>query len=112
MMVVYRNTILFEKIKLFMPFTLTVLEIQTILELKFEKLKQGGVIIRNDLLIKARENMGYSQKQMAKLLGYKSKGSYCLIEKGKTRIHLELASEMKSILDLSDEEFLKIFFAN
>lgn len=70
------------------------------------------ILIKSDLLIKAREKMGYSQKQMAKLLGYKSKGSYCLIENGKTRIHLELASEIKSILNLSDEEFLEIFFTH
>lgn len=62
------------------------------------------------LLIIKREKMGFTQKQMANLLGYKSKGSYCLIENGKAKITIELAKKIKHILKLSNKEFNIIFF--
>lgn len=62
------------------------------------------------LLVKKRETMGFTQKQMAKSLGYKSKGSYCLIENGKARITIELAEKIKDLLRLTNNEFESIFF--
>lgn len=63
-------------------------------------------------LIEFRERKGYSQEQMAKALGYKSKASYSLIEAGKTRIHIELANKISNVLELTKNEILEIFFNN
>lgn len=62
------------------------------------------------LLIKFRERKHYSQEQMAKMLGYKSKASYCLIESGKTKIHIDLANKIIKILELNQKEILDLFF--
>lgn len=62
------------------------------------------------LLIKFRERKQYSQAQMAKMLGYKSKGSYSLIETGKTKVHIDLANKLIKILELSQEEIMSLFF--
>ncbi len=64
------------------------------------------------LLTKIRESKGFTQENMSKKLNYKSKGSYCLIENGKSKVTVDLALSIKSILNLSEEEFKKIFFAN
>lgn len=63
-----------------------------------------------NLLIQFRERKNYSQEQMAKMLGYKSKGSYSLIESGKTKVHINLANKMTEILELTPEEVLALFF--
>lgn len=47
---------------------------------------------------------------MAKMLGYKSKGSYSLIESGKTKVHMSLANKIIEILELTSEETLTLFF--
>ncbi|MFQ9979586.1 helix-turn-helix transcriptional regulator [Clostridium cadaveris] len=65
-----------------------------------------------NLLIKFRENKKYSQEQMAKLLGYKSKASYSLIESGKTKITIDLANKLVKILGLKSKDILDIFFDN
>lgn len=62
------------------------------------------------LLIEFRERKQYSQEQMAKMLDYKSKGSYCLIECGKTKVHIGLANRISEILELSQKEILSLFF--
>lgn len=62
------------------------------------------------LIEEFRERKRYSQEQMAKALGYTSKASYCLIEAGKTRIHIELANKISKVLELSRNEILEIFF--
>jgi DNA-binding XRE family transcriptional regulator len=62
------------------------------------------------LLVAKREAMGLTQEQMSKSLGYKSKGSYCLIENGKARITIELAKKIKHLLKLTNKEFESIFF--
>ncbi|AKN32631.1 XRE family transcriptional regulator [Clostridium carboxidivorans P7] len=64
------------------------------------------------LLSQIREEKGFTQEGMSQKLNYKSKGSYCLIENGKSKITVELALSIKSILDLTEEEFKKIFFIN
>jgi DNA-binding XRE family transcriptional regulator len=63
-----------------------------------------------NLLIQFRERKNYSQEQMAKMLGYKSKGSYSLIESGKTKVHINLANKIIEILELTSEEVLALFF--
>lgn len=63
-----------------------------------------------ELLIKFREEKGFTQEDMAKKLNYKSKGSYCLIENGKSRITIELAKNIRNILNLNEKEFKRIFF--
>ena len=65
-----------------------------------------------NLLIKFRENKKYSQEQMAKMLGYKSKASYSLIESGKTKITIDLANKLVKILGLKSKDILDIFFDN
>lgn len=62
------------------------------------------------LLVQFRDRKQYSQQQMAQMLGYKSKGSYSLIESGKTKVHIELANKIVKILDLSEVEILSLFF--
>lgn len=64
------------------------------------------------LLAEIRDKNGFSQEYMAKKLNYKSKGSYCLIEKGKSKVTVDLAVNIKSILNLSEDEFRAIFFEN
>lgn len=64
------------------------------------------------LLIKIRSETGFTQNDMAKKLNYKNKASYCLIENGKTKITIDLASKIKRILQLNQEDFNKIFFDN
>lgn len=66
--------------------------------------------MNNKKLIEFRERKGYSQEQMAKILGYKNKASYCLIESGKTRMHIDLANKVSRVLELSDNEILEVFF--
>jgi len=66
--------------------------------------------INTKALVKFRERAGYCQEKMATLLGYKSKGSYCLIEQGKTKVSIELALKIKYVLKLSTNEFLEFFY--
>ena len=66
--------------------------------------------MNNKKLIEFRERKGYSQEQMAKILGYKNKASYCLIESGKTRMHIDLANKISRVLELSNNEILEVFF--
>lgn len=66
--------------------------------------------MNTSLLIQFRERKKYSQEQMAKMLGYKSKGSYSLIESGKTKVHIELANKIMNILELTPKETLALFF--
>lgn len=44
------------------------------------------------------------------MLGYKSKGSYSLIESGKTKVHINLANKIIKILELNSKEILALFF--
>lgn len=66
--------------------------------------------MNQELLMLKRKNAGYTQQQMAVLLGYKDKSSYCLIENGKVPITLDNAKKIKQILQLSYIEFNQIFF--
>ncbi|MFL0197333.1 helix-turn-helix transcriptional regulator [Clostridium sp. WILCCON 0269] len=64
------------------------------------------------LLTQIRESKGFTQEAMSRRLNYKSKGSYCLIENGKSKITVELALDIKDILNLTEKEFKEIFFGN
>lgn len=60
----------------------------------------------NSALVKARKDKGYTQEQMAKMLGYKSKASYHFLEKGSVKLTLEKAKQISEILEVD----LEIFF--
>jgi len=62
------------------------------------------------LLIEFRERKQYSQEQMARMLDYKSKGSYCLIECGKTKVYIDLDNRISKMLELNQKEILALFF--
>lgn len=53
-----------------------------------------------------RIQKGYTQREMAEKLGFKSKSSYNQIEKGKTKIDILLAKKISEILN---EDLEKIF---
>lgn len=63
-------------------------------------------------LLKAeRIKRGITQEKLAKLLGFKDKSSYCLIERGKTSVSVDTANQIAIHLGLSKEIACKIFFA-
>lgn len=66
--------------------------------------------MNTNLLIEFRERKGFSQEHMSNILGYKSKASYCLIESGKTKVHIELANKISKALELNKDEILTVFF--
>lgn len=62
-------------------------------------------------LLKAeRVKQGITQEKLAKLLGFKDKSSYCLIEKGKTSVSVDTANQIAIHLNLSKDVAYKIFF--
>lgn len=63
------------------------------------------------LLKLARTKKGMTQKQMAEKLGFRDKSSYCLIENGKTQISISTMKRIIAVLQLSEDEAIKIFFA-
>lgn len=66
--------------------------------------------MQNQLLKSERKRKGYTQEYMAKQLGYKDKSSYCLIETGRVKPSVEVASRISEILTLSSETSHDIFF--
>ena len=64
------------------------------------------------LLKEERSKLGYTQKYMAQQLGFKDRSSYCLIEKGKVSVDIEMANRIATILHLSKEKTIEIFFAS
>ena len=64
-----------------------------------------------ELLKLARRKRGVTQEKLSKDLGFKNKSSYCLIEKGKTSISVDIANQIIKCLDLSKEESYQIFYA-
>ena len=61
------------------------------------------------LLRAERMKRGITQEKLAKGLGFQS--SYCLMEKGKTSISVDIANQIAIHLGLSKEMTYKIFFA-
>lgn len=64
------------------------------------------------LLRVERVRKGYTQEQLANILGFKNKSSYCLIEKGKATVSIELANRIAIALGLSEDITYRIFFAD
>ncbi len=62
------------------------------------------------LLKEERVKRGITQETMAKQLGFKDKSSYCLMEKGKTSISVDVANKIIAVLDLSKTSAYNIFF--
>lgn len=51
--------------------------------------------------------LGYTQDDMAKMLGYKSKSGYCMLENGKVKLTVETAKKISSILGISSEKIFE-----
>jgi len=64
------------------------------------------------LLKDERIKLGLTQKYMAEQLGFKDRSSYCLIENGKISVDIELANKIATILNLSRQKTIEIFFAS
>jgi transcriptional regulator with XRE-family HTH domain len=62
------------------------------------------------LLKYERLKRGITQEKLAKMLGFKGKSSYCLIEKGKTAVSVDTANKIAHCLGLSKEAVYEIFF--
>lgn len=61
------------------------------------------------LLRVERVRKGYTQEQLANILGFKNKSSYCLIENGKATVSIELANRIAIALGLSEDITYRIF---
>ena len=59
----------------------------------------------NGLLKKLRVQKGYTQEQMAKILGYSNKSSYCMLENGHVKMTLEQAKRIANVLDIDPTIF-------
>lgn len=57
-----------------------------------------------------RKKQGLTQEDMALALGYRDKSSYCLIENGKSRVTVDTANKIASILNLNSTQTQEIFF--
>jgi transcriptional regulator with XRE-family HTH domain len=82
-------------------------------ELKVEENKtrsKGGKEMNLTLLKSERIKRGITQEKLAKLLGFKDKSSYCLIEKGKTAVSVDTANKIALHLGLSKDVTYEIFF--
>lgn len=65
-----------------------------------------------ELLKQERVSQGLTQKYMAEQLGFKDRSSYCLIEKGKCSVDIELANRIALVLNLNERRTFEIFFAS
>lgn len=65
--------------------------------------------MRTDLLQAARKKAGYTQEELAILLGYSGKSGYSFLENGKVKITVEASRKIAEALSLSDEEYKEIF---
>lgn len=52
----------------------------------------------------ARTEAGFTQGQMARMLGYRSKSQYCMLERGHRKVTVETALRMAAILRKPVEE--------
>lgn len=64
----------------------------------------------NAKLRELRKERGLTQEAMAFALGYKDKSSYCLIENGKSRVTVDTAKKIASVLNLNSTQTQEIFF--
>lgn len=63
-----------------------------------------------ELLKSERRKLGITQEQMGEYLGFKGRSNYCLMEKGKISISVDVANKIAHYLGLSEEMTQKIFF--
>lgn len=64
------------------------------------------------LLKDERVKRGFTQKYMAEQLGFKDRSSYCLIEKGKTSVDVEMANKIATLLDFNRKTTYLVFYAS
>ena len=62
-------------------------------------IKKGAWILENKLKEK-REQLGYTQEQMAEKLGYSSKSGYNMLENGNVKLSLEKAKILSNLLNI------------
>ena len=62
-----------------------------------------------ELLKETRKQAGITQEAMAKKLGYKGKGSYCLLENGDVKCTVEQAKIIAETIGMSMEKYQQIF---
>lgn len=65
----------------------------------------GSVLSRNLKYLRKRE--GYRQEDMAHLLGYRDKSSYCLIEGGGTKLSVESLVNISEFFGVTVDDLLK-----
>ena len=65
--------------------------------------------MKTNKLREIRKNKGYTQDEIGKLLGYKGKSGYSILESGKVKMKVETSIKLKGILKMSDEEYNEIF---
>lgn len=56
-----------------------------------------------------RKKEGKTQEYMSEKLGYKNKSGYNMLENGFVKIDIEKSLIIKEILNMTDEEYQKIF---
>lgn len=61
----------------------------------------------NNLLKSLRAKKGYTQEQMAQILGYSNKSSYCMLENGHVKMTLEQARKIAEALDIDPVIFFE-----
>ena len=62
-------------------------------------IRKGAWILENKLKEK-REQLGYTQEQMAEKLGYSSKSGYNMLENGNVKLSLEKAKILSNLLNI------------
>lgn len=56
--------------------------------------------MRNEKLRQIRIQKGFTQEQISRKMGYRSKSSYCMLENGLTEMSIKKAKKICSILDI------------
>lgn len=74
--------------------------------------EQAGDSMLNAQLRHARKAAGLTQGDMARLLGYKSKAQYCMLERGQRRVTVDVALRISRILNKSVEELFNVSEVN
>lgn len=93
------------------PSLAEVIKIAQILEVSIDDLltkdlRPVGLQLSNNLKYLRKRN-GYRQEDMAKLLGYKDKSSYCLIENGITQVSVDNLVNLSEFFGVTVDDLLK-----
>lgn len=59
------------------------------------------------MLKELREEHGYTQEEMAILLGYSSRSGYCMLENGKVKLTLSKIKKLAEIFNVDIKYFFK-----